>query len=345
MTTRRLTSRSISTCAASKSSYPSANAIISLEDIPQGWATGTKVIHVADRECDIYEFLREAKDCHQCYVIRACYDRAVESAEYVRVQDQLKATGPQARIEFEVPSEKRKAELDLTFAPVTLKAPGRVAEVERIAIPCWVVHVIEPKPPNGNEALTWTLLTNVAVTSVEDALERLSWYRRRWSIEEFHKILKSGCTVEDCRLQTAARLKRYIALFCVIAWRIFWMVHIQRADPKAPAAVVLTKTEIGTLCSLNRFKDKCLSVTTMTVKHAVIATACLGGYIDRKNDPPPGPTALWRGWQRLSSMAELYETWLLLDVGNSEPSTGPFDWAPVGTAPCPIHSSGYRSRG
>src|SRR5438270_10863701 len=83
-----------------------------------------------------------------------------------------------------------------------------------------------------------------------------SWYRRRWSIEEFHKILKSGCSVEDCRLQTAERLKRYFALFCVIAWRLFWMVHIKRAAPDAPAEVALTQSEIGTLCSLKRFKQK-----------------------------------------------------------------------------------------
>lgn len=289
-----------------KESYKWVSTLQEICEIPI--SAGTKVIHVADRECDIYEFLRESKSYRQSYVIRACYDRAIESTEYASVQEQLKAIVPQACIELEMPTEKRKAVLDMTFAPVTLKAPGRIAESERIAIPCWVVHVSEPKPPDGCEALTWTLLTNVEVTSVEAALERLSWYRRRWSIEEFHKILKSGCAVEDCRLQTAERLKRYIALFCVIAWRIFWMVHIQRADPKAPAEVVLTKTEIGALCSLKRFQDKRLAAATLTVKQAVIATACLGGYLNRKNDPPPGPTALWRGWQRLSSMAELYES-------------------------------------
>lgn len=289
-----------------KESYKWVSTIQQICEMPI--SAGTKVIHVADRECDIYEFLREAKGCHQNYVVRACYDRSIESPEYASVQGQLNALTPQALIELAVPTQKRKAKLDLTFAPVTLKAPGRVAEAERIAIPCWVVHVSEPTPPQECEALSWTLLTNVDVASVDDALERLSWYRRRWSIEEFHKILKSGCTVEDCRLQTAERLKRYIALFCVIAWRIYWMVHIQRADPKAPACVVLTKTEIGTLCSLKRFAGKQLSVEKLTVKQAVIATACLGGYLDRKNDPPPGPTALWRGWQRLSSMAELYES-------------------------------------
>jgi Transposase Tn5 dimerisation domain len=138
-------------------------------------------------------------------------------------------------------------------------------------------------------------------------VERISWYRRRWSIEEFHKVLKSGCVVEKSRLQTAERLKRYIALLCVIAWRIFWLVHIQRANPGASAEVALTQAEIGVLRSLKRFSGR-FTPTSMTVRQAVIAIACLGGYLNRKNDPPPGPTAVWRGWQRLASMSELYES-------------------------------------
>jgi Transposase Tn5 dimerisation domain len=153
------------------------------------------------------------------------------------------------------------------------------------------------------------LLTNVPVTSLDHAVERVSWYRRRWSIEEFHKVLKSGCMVEKSRLQTAERLKRYIALLCVIAWRIFWLVHIQRADPGAPAEVALTRAEIGTLRSLKRFTGRFQQSTAMTVRQAVIAIACLGGYLNRKNDPPPpGAITVWRGWQRLASMSELYES-------------------------------------
>jgi Transposase Tn5 dimerisation domain len=126
-------------------------------------------------------------------------------------------------------------------------------------------------------------------------------------MEEFHKTLKSGCTVEDCRLQTAERLKRHLALFSVIAWRLFRMVHIKRTDPDAAAEVALTQSEIKTLCSLKRFKNK-LPSASPTVSQALVAIACLGGYLDRKNDPPPGPTVVRRGWQRLASMTELFES-------------------------------------
>ena len=33
---------------------------------------------------------------------------------------------------------------------------------------------------------------------------------------------------------------------------------------------------------------------------AVLVIARLGGYLNRKSDPPPGMEVLWRGWQRLT---------------------------------------------
>lgn len=270
--------------------------------------TATTVIHVADRECDIYEFLREAQTLDTKYVIRACYDRRIESEEFQTIQQQLRALTSQGEVEIDVPTQKRKAILELIFAPMVLRAPSRLIRAKRQPISCWVVHVREIQAPTGTEPLSWTLLTNIPVTSHQQAAERLSWYRRRWSIEEFHKILKDGCAVEDCRLQTADRLKRFIALFSVIAWRIFWMVHIHRSDPTAPAEVVLTHAEINTLRSLKRFKGTLSSTTSLTVKQAIVAVACLGGYLNRRNDLPPGAIVIWRGWQQLSTMAELYES-------------------------------------
>ena len=86
------------------------------------------------------------------------------------------------------------------------------------------------------------------------------------------------------------------------------MVHIRRTDPKAPAEVALTKSEIETLCTLKRFKEWLPPPNKLNVKSAITAIACLGGYLKRKNDPPPGPVVLWRGWQNFSAMNELYES-------------------------------------
>ena len=71
------------------------------------------------------------------------------------------------------------------------------------------------------------------VHSFEDAVERVIWYRCRWHIEVYFKVLKSGCKVEDCRLSTADRLIRYLTLSSIVAWRLYWLTHINRQAPVA----------------------------------------------------------------------------------------------------------------
>lgn len=292
-----------------KESYRWVEALRDTAKLISAPREGSMLVTVADRESDIYEFLLEAQRLDAKYVIRACHNRRLDSDGVNYIQEALTGIKPQAEIELDVPTQNRRAVLRVTFVPITLRPPDRITtSKQKLQVSCWAIKTQEVHPPQGKDPLSWTLLTNISVASVDSAIEKIHWYRRRWAIEEFHKILKSGCSIEDCRLQTAERLRRYIALFCIIAWRIFWMVHIKRADPSAPADIVLTKTEIGTLCSLKRFKSKIPNLNKLAVKHAVIAVACLGGYLNRRNDPPPGPTVLWRGWQRLSSMAELYES-------------------------------------
>lgn len=266
------------------------------------------VVTVADRECDIYEFLLEAQALNAKYVIRATHNRAIRDSEHSRIRELAAVVPVQGNIEISVPSQRRKIFAEVRFAEVTLCAPHRITRSKsKLNVSCWAITVDEIPSKDTLEPLSWTLLTNIPTVSLDQALQRVAWYRRRWAIEEFHKILKSGCTVEENRLQTAERLKRYLALMCIIAWRIFWLVHIQRANPKAPAEVALTQSEIGTLLSLERFEDMLDQNKPMTIRQAVIAIACLGGYLNRKNDKPPGAIVIWRGWQRLSSMAELYD--------------------------------------
>jgi len=44
------------------------------------------------------------------------------------------------------------------------------------------------------------LLTSECVTTQQEAEQILRWYTYRWRIEEYHKILKSGCKAESYRL-------------------------------------------------------------------------------------------------------------------------------------------------
>lgn len=63
------------------------------------------------------------------------------------------------------------------------------------------------------------LITNLPVRSRGDVVEKLSGYAMRRKIEVFHKILKSGCCAEEAKLQTAERLVKVIAFFCIMSSR------------------------------------------------------------------------------------------------------------------------------
>ncbi|MEJ2446182.1 MAG: hypothetical protein P8Y42_22480 [Exilibacterium sp.] len=60
----------------------------------------------------------------------------------------------------------------------------------------------------------------------------LRWYQLRWRIEDWHRVLKSGCRVEKLAHKTAERLKSAIAINLVIAWRIMLMTLLGRETPE-----------------------------------------------------------------------------------------------------------------
>lgn len=85
------------------------------------------------------------------------------------------------------------------------------------------------------------------MSNLESAIEEIERCSRRWKIETFHKILKSGCQAEAAKLRTAERLTNLIAAFCVVAWRVFWLTMVSRTNPQTPAEAVFTETEITIL--------------------------------------------------------------------------------------------------
>jgi hypothetical protein len=73
------------------------------------------------------------------------------------------------------------------------------------------------------------------VAAFEEAMEKIHWYTCRWHIELFFKILKSGCKIEPVQLETAARLRRCLAVYAVVAWRVMFLTMQSRALPDLPA--------------------------------------------------------------------------------------------------------------
>jgi hypothetical protein len=147
------------------------------------------------------------------------------------------------------------------------------------------------------------LLTNLPINGFEDAVEKVRWYCLRWRIEVFHKILKSGLRVEQCRLQTADRLIRYLTLMSIIAWRLYWITLIARSHPDLPCVPLLDEAEWKVLYS-KIHRTKTVPQHPPSLREVVRWIAMLGGFLARKSDGEPGVITLWRGWKRLFDLSE-----------------------------------------
>jgi hypothetical protein len=268
----------------------------------------THIVSVGDREADVYDlFLVERPDGVDL-LVRAAQNRKVEGPESYLWS--AMATAPVAATVTVQLGERgaqpgRLAELTVRWREVTLHPPKHRAKERLAKVTVWAVWAVERTPPPGAEPVEWLLLTTVAVTTTEEALERLAWYAARWGIEVWHKVLKSGCQIERKQLGTATRLTRCVTFYSVIAWRVLYATMLARAVPDAPCTVLLDDAEWqGLYCRIHRVAIAPTKVPSL--RQAVRWIAQLGGFQGRRGDGEPGIKVMWQGFQRLLDIAEMY---------------------------------------
>jgi hypothetical protein len=163
----------------------------------------------------------------------------------------------------------------------------------------WAVLAREDAPPPGVTPIEWLLLTTVTVETPQDADERVSWYECRWVIEEYHRVLKSGCRAEDRQLKTLEGLRRCLSVDAIVAWRILFLTKAARACPDLPCTEVMREEEWQVLFVMTH-PGTPLPPSPPSLREAVRGIAALGGFLGRKGDGEPGSITLWRGYRRLS---------------------------------------------
>ena len=291
----------------------SSKWLISLKQTLERTPAGVQLITLADRESDIFEFLTQAKELRAKYVIRARTDRKLvpeESAGCTRMLEALSDAPVLGSLAVEVPGngsrKARTASIEVRVAEVTIQPPQRRGAHAKASgsdepVTVTLVGATEQSPPEGCESISWVLLTNLPVRDFESATEKVRWYARRWGIEVWHRVLKSGCKVEDCMLEEAERLKRYLTLFSIIGVRLMHVTYLARVQPDVPATEVFSTEEVNAL-HIRMTKALPPAAPAPTLREMVRMLGKLGGHLGRKCDGEPGVTVLWRGW------TSLYET-------------------------------------
>jgi hypothetical protein len=254
----------------------------------------SRVINIADREGDIYELFAEAaKQPEVGVLVRARHNRALEKEEK-KLWDFISAQPVAGRVAITVPRKpgvaSHQASLEIRFKEIVLKGKKGHAPIK-----LWMVEARQ-SGVSAKQAICWRLMTNQPVRDLAAAVEKVRWYRLRWRIEEFHRVLKTGCKTESRQLEKIERLKNVLALDLIMAWRVLELTGASRENPAAPATELLAEEEVIILCAMC---DKLAGQTSLSLREAVRAIAQWGGFLARKNDGEPGPMTLWLGLQRL----------------------------------------------
>jgi hypothetical protein len=262
-----------------------------------------RCVHVGDRESDIYELFCTARELGTLFLVRSGVDRLAGDGGHTIAREMEKAkVGGLRRVP--VRGDRGRAEMalvELRYRRVHVLPP--IGKQKRYpALDLTVIQARERGTPADRPAIDWQLITDLPVPNRDAAVEKLRWYAMRWKIEVFHRILKSGCRAEASQLRAAERLVKLIAVFCILAWRVFWMAMIQRSVPHAAPTLGLTAPEIRLLDRLVPDRQTS-SPGGRTLSSYLCKIARLGGYLARARDPPPGNTVMWRGLSRLTDIA------------------------------------------
>ena len=273
----------------------------------------TRLIDVCDREADFFElFDEQRRNGRVDLLVRAKHDRSIstdpfklfQAVRQAEVQSQVRVHIPRQSARPKKSKQKarpkrpgRTTDLAVRYMRIKLCPPAHHKNKEPIDI--WIVHALEETPPPKAEAVEWFLLTTIHITESADAERCLRWYCLRWRIEDWHRVLKSGCRIEKLAHDTAERLRRAIAINLVIAWRIMLMTLLGRETPELPAEVLFSDIELRTLRAYAKKKGM---VPPSLLGEAVLLVAKIGGYLGRNNDPPPGHQLLWQGYAEFQFM-------------------------------------------
>ncbi len=292
-------------------SYANANKIAAL-------CLTTQIISVFDREGDLIELWEEAVKSQKAgncahLVVRCNHNRCVLPTEENKSSKLFEFAEKSLIVsycEFELRDRVthkilRKVKQEIRASSVCIYPASR-PEIERHKVVLNVVLMREVDTPEGVDPVNWYLLTTLPIESEEAIQKIIKVYLARWDIETLFRTFKTGCKIEERSLRTSDRLYPMFTLFLIIAWRINHLSRIGRVNSELPCTVIFPEKEWkAAYAAINKTVHP--PPTTPTIQEMIIIIARLGGYLNRKNDPPPGSKVIWRGLEYLRVFMDAWE--------------------------------------
>jgi hypothetical protein len=283
-------------------------------------AKAAMVTVLGDRESDIFALYAEVTAGRFHVIARSMHERKLVDGIGLYAASEAMAVVDQRSIVLPARAQRpeRLAHLELRFGSVNLARPqSRFLRHLPESLPLTLLDVREPDPPAGTEPLHWRLLTTHPVTTAEEAWRIVEWYKRRWLIEQFFRVLKTqGFRLEDSQIGTADRLLKLVAIAAKAA--VITIQLLQARDGRSHQLVrhVFAANEIATLAGLNQN----LEAQSKRLKNphppdslawAAWIIGRLGGWDGYPSSKPPGPITMRHGLEYFYAVAT---GWSLKDV-------------------------------
>jgi hypothetical protein len=275
-------------------------------------AGAAMVTVVGDRESDIFAAWATVPEANVHLITRSMHDRRLANG------DGLYATAGRfafttARLialpEREGKRSARLASLTLRFGKVELAAPCNTPDRDLpMSVALTFIEVIERDPPRGAAPVHWRLLTTHELVDADAAWQIVDWYKMRWTIEQFWRLLKQqGLRLEDSQVETADRLVKLAAIAAKASVITLQLLQARDAPFSEPASIAFTADAITVLDSLNRQLEGKTSLQknpnpTASLRWAAWIIAKLGGWDGYPSSKPPGPITFKNGLQQFHAM-------------------------------------------
>jgi hypothetical protein len=284
----------------------------------------TQLVMVADRESDIVDVLDYCtQQTDFDWVIRGGMKRILaksdKSEPSVPIVDQLR----EGKVRLEKPvsirgreswgsnqikhrigqadREAREASIAVRCGTVNLNDPRRQAGRKPEGIKVNAVLASEINPPKDTPPVQWLLLTSLPIRTKKQLEAVIEYYEKRWMIELYFKVLKSGCRIEARRFEHIDRFLPALALYMIIAWRSLYVCRVSRTHKESSCELVYSAAEWKSVWQIVKKKKPPAKPPRLLQMTKIVAQ--LGGYVNRKTAAPPGPQSIWIGLQRMHDFA------------------------------------------
>ena len=269
---------------------------------------------VADRESDTYEdFSLRPSNVH--ILARAAQDRKVKEGGllFEKARQFPRAHAYVVDVPPKGPHKARTARVALSFGPVTLCRPARLAKSacpETVTLRAVLVEEI--RAPAQAEPVCWLLLTSHEVTTVDDALLMVNWYKQRWIIEELNRTLKAqGLDLESSQIVEAKIMAKMVTVALIAAARIVQLVRARSGATGQDFTDGFAEEDLELLIKLS--KDNEGKTEKQKNAHPVRSLAWAAWIIGRLGGwncyyKPPGPKTFHDG---LKAFDQIKNGWLL----------------------------------